>query len=98
MTKIVFIGGGGFAKEVLEIVELNGDDVIGYVGDAEGVLPVPYWGGTTALLERRKEFDAVCVAFGAIDRKSLKVRSAMIEWLSEQGFASLPLVSPYAVR
>jgi acetyltransferase EpsM len=98
MTKIALIGGGGFAKEVCEIANLMGHQVVGYVGSAAGVIDYPYWGDIDQLADRRTEFDAICVAFGAIDRKSLAIRAGIITWLSLQGFKSIPLISPYAVH
>jgi acetyltransferase EpsM len=98
MTRLAFIGGGGFAKEVLEIAELNGHQVVGYVADAEGVLGCPYWGRKEALAERRGEFEAVCIAFGATDRKSVQSRQRLIEWATENGYSCEPLISPHAVR
>lgn len=98
MKRLAFIGGGGFAKEVAEIAELNGHRVAGYVGDSQGVLSRDYWGPKEKLAERRSDFDAVCIAFGAVDRKSIQSRQRMIEWVAENGYASEPLVSPHAVR
>lgn len=98
MTRLAFIGGGGFAKEVLEIAELNGHEVVGYVADTEGVLGRPYWGQKEQLAERRGDFDAVCIAFGATDRKSVQSRQRLIEWAVENGYACDPLISPNAVR
>jgi sugar O-acyltransferase (sialic acid O-acetyltransferase NeuD family) len=98
MTRLAFIGGGGFSKEVLEIAELNGHQVAGYVADSEGVLSRPYWGLKEKLAERRGEFDSVCIAFGATDRKSVQSRQRLIEWAAENGYSCEPLVSPHAVR
>lgn len=98
MTRLAFIGGGGFAKEVLEIAELNGHQVVGYVADAEGILDRPYWGEKEALAARRSEFDSVCIAFGATDRKSVQSRRRLIEWAVENGYTCDALVSPHAVR
>jgi acetyltransferase EpsM len=98
MTRLVFIGGGGFAKEVLEIAELGGHEIVGYVADAEGVLDRPYWGEKEALAGRRSEFDAVCIAFGATDRKSVQSRQRLVEWVAGNGYGCEPLVSPHAVR
>lgn len=98
MTRLAFIGGGGFSKEVLEIAELNGHQVVGYVGDAQGMLGRPYWGPKEALSERRSEFDAVCIAFGATDRKSVRSRQGIIDWAGENGYSCEPLISPHAVR
>ncbi len=98
MTRLAFIGGGGFAKEVLEIAELNGHQVVGYVADSEGILDRPYWGGKEVLAERASEFDAVCIAFGATDRKSVQSRQRLIDWAVEQGYPCEALISPHAVR
>jgi acetyltransferase EpsM len=98
MKRIALIGGGGFAKEVYELAKLNGHDVVGYVGEGQGVLKSPYWGRMEALTDKRADFDCVCIAFGSVDRKSSEGRAKMVGWLNEQGFLSIPLVSPYAVR
>lgn len=98
MTRLAFIGGGGFAKEVLEIAELNGHQVVGYAGETEGVLGRPYWGPKEALSERRGEFDALCIAFGATDRKSVRMRQRIIEWAQDGGYGCEALISPHAVR
>src|SRR3954466_5972301 len=97
MTRLAFIGGGGFAKEALEIAELNGNDVVGYVGDAQGVLDRPYWGLPAELLSHRARFDAICIAFGAIDRKSLLARAKIVRWVRESGLSSQSIVSPRAI-
>lgn len=96
MKKIVLVGGGGFAKEVCEIAQLCGHDVVAYVGTRQDVLNRPYWGERDALAAHHGEFDAVCIAFGATDRKSAVSRAATVAWLAQQGYASLPLVSPAA--
>jgi acetyltransferase EpsM len=98
MMRIAFIGGGGFAKEVQEIAEMIGHAVVGYVGTSVGVLDCAYWGDQDRLIARRDEFDAVCIAFGAVDRKSAVSRSAVLDWVVINGFSSLPLVSPNATR
>ncbi|HYJ31068.1 MAG TPA: DapH/DapD/GlmU-related protein [Allosphingosinicella sp.] len=96
MTRLAFIGGGGFAKEALELAELGGHEVVGYVGESEGVLDRPYWGAMDALTGRRGDFDAVCIAFGGVDRKGMAARSLVVAWLRDNGFRSETLVSPHA--
>lgn len=97
MKRIVLIGGGGFAKEVCEIAQLCGHEVIAYVGTRQDLLARPYWGEREALSVRRAEFDAVFIAFGATDRKSAELRAETVDWLAREGFVSLPLVSPAAL-
>lgn len=97
MTRLAFIGGGGFAKEVLELADLAGHEVVGYVGDAQGVLAKPFWGAKETLLERRAGFDAVCIAFGGVDRKGIAARRAVLRWVRDSGLRGQALISPHAV-
>jgi acetyltransferase EpsM len=96
MTRLVLIGGGGFAKEVDELALMCGHEVVGYVGDAPGVLDRPYWGGIETLAIRKTQFDSVCIAFGSVDRKSAARRAEMIAWVEQQGFPSVALISKHA--
>jgi acetyltransferase EpsM len=98
MTKIALIGGGGFAKEIDELAELCGHSIIGYFADEWGVLDRPYLGKPGQLRKLESSFDAVCIAFGAVDRKSLARRAALIDWIVAQGLPMVSLVSPHAVR
>lgn len=97
MTRLAFIGGGGFAKEALEIADLCGHEVVGYCGDTPGILIQPYWGRKESLLSRRHDFDAVCVTFGSTDRKSVKSRREVVSWVVANGFRGETLVSPHAI-
>lgn len=98
MKRLAFIGGGGFAKEALELAGLNGHEVVGYVADRAGVLDRPYWGPRDVLLSRRGDFDGVFVSFGAVDRRSLRSRAETVRWLADNGLASPTLISPHATR
>jgi len=97
VAKLAFIGGGGFAKEVLEIAELAGHSVAGYVADEKGELDRPYWGTTANLQQQADDFDSVFVAVGAVDRKSIDSRARLVEWVISSGFETLPLISPHAI-
>ncbi len=96
MSRIAFIGGGGFAKEAREIALLRGHEVVGYTGKTQGILHAPYWGTNDALLDHAGDFDSVFVAFGAVNRASLEARRDMISWVDAHGLAMEPLVSPHA--
>lgn len=96
MSRIAFIGGGGFAKEAREIALLRGHEIVGYTGQAQGVLDVPYWGTSDALLGHADDFDSVFVAFGAVNRASLEARRDTISWVAGNGLTMEPLVSPHA--
>ncbi|MDD3029612.1 MAG: acetyltransferase [Alphaproteobacteria bacterium] len=97
MTKrLVFIGGGGLAKEMDEIASLNGFEIVGYTALSEDVLDRPFLGPMESLLERRDSFDAVIIAFGAVNRKTMARRAEVVTWVQENHLPSLPLISPRA--
>ena len=96
MSKLILVGGGGFAKEVHEIADLNNHEVIGYVAEAEGVVNLPYLGHVDNLSEVAADADYVVIAFGAVDRKSVERRAALIKSIEESGLEFLALVSPHA--
>lgn len=97
MSRLALIGGEGFAAEVQELAEVCGHEVVGYVALSEGQLRLPYWGTMDQLPAHREQFDAVCIAFCSIDRRTAGLRAEVIRWVTEQGFSSVPLVSPQAV-
>ena len=98
MKRFALIGGGGFSKEVAEVIALNGDDVVGYFGTEEGELNRPYWGVMENMLQFQDRFDAIALAFGSVDRKSAENRGRVVDWITKQGFSAPPIVSPHAIR
>ena len=96
MSRILLIGGGGFAKEVHEIADLSGHEAIGYVADTEGVVDLPYLGGLEKVHDLKSQFDHVVLAFGAVDRRSLGKRAETIAKIERLGVTSISLVSPHA--
>lgn len=97
MARLAFIGGGGFAKEALEVAELCGHQVTGYVGRRKGLLDRPFWGDQSHLLDKRSAFDAVVIAFGAVDRRAISRRREVLEWTRMHRLRSQALISPHAV-
>jgi acetyltransferase EpsM len=96
MSRILLIGGGGFAKEVHEIADLNGHQVIGYVADTAGIVDLPHLGSVDRLSELRSQFDQIIVAFGAVDRRSIVRRAELIGRIEAEGYEFASLVSPRA--
>lgn len=96
MSRILLVGGGGFAKEVHEIADLNGHEVVGYVADAPGVAKLPHLGPVEAIADLKAQFDHFVIAFGAVDRKSLARRAELIGRIDQLGLSSVALVSPHA--
>ncbi len=98
MTRIALIGGGGFAKEVVEIANLCNHEVVGYVGNKIGNIDIPYWGNIEKLKKYKKNFDVVFVAFGCVDRQSIQNRKNVIKWIKRKKFKSISLISPNSIK
>lgn len=96
MSRILLVGGGGFAKEVHEIANLAGHEVVGYVADSEGIIDLPYLGGIDSIPVLQPKFDHIAIGFGAVDRRSLGRRAQTIAQIERLGVTSIPLVSPHA--
>lgn len=94
--KIGLIGGGGFAKEVAEIAELNGFQVAGYFSD----YPLSgQWKYLGSLSEASKSKAGMTFAFciGAVNSDSLAKREIIIKKLQKDGLIFETLISPKAV-
>jgi len=95
--KIALIGGGGFAKEVAEVVRMNGDEVAACYSADAGHFAAVHKGYLDELKRDKAQYDGVALAVGAYDRRSLKRRFALIDWLHAQGIPAPALVSSTAV-
>lgn len=95
--KVALLGNGGFAKEVAEVIVLTGNEVVACYGHSENDFAAPYRGYLDELAADRDRFDAVALAIGATNRRTLKQRAELSRWLSDRKFASIPLISPHAV-
>jgi sugar O-acyltransferase (sialic acid O-acetyltransferase NeuD family) len=84
MKRFALIGGGGFSKEVAEIIALNGNSVAGYFATEEGILKHPYLGPMDNINKCRDRFDCVAIAFGSV------------EWMRKQDVSCPAVISPYA--
>ena len=94
--KIGLIGGGGFAKEVAEIAELNGFQIAGYFSDCSGDVKWLHLGGLSdAKNFKEKMHFAFCI--GAVNGAGLKKRREIILGLLDDGLIFESLISPKAV-
>lgn len=98
MKKIALMGNGGFAKEVAEILRLNGYSVAACFGENDTGFDAPYRGTQEDLGERFGEYDAVVLAVGAVNRRTLIRRKELAAWMGEKKIPSIPVVSPHAIR
>ena len=96
MSDIILVGGGDFAVEVHEIADLVGHNVVGYLADSKGSLPLPHLGCISSINSLGNVFEYYVIAIGAVDRASLKRRAEILTYLFSQSFKPLSLVSPSA--
>jgi len=95
MTRVILIGGGGFAKEVSEVASDAGLSIVGYVAEAQSnAAKLPYLGS----IERTLEYshDGVIIAFGAVDRRSVGLRRRTIGMVRALALRPISVISPYA--
>lgn len=95
--KLALVGGGGFAKEVAEIVELNNDEIVACYSAEPGNFATIHRGYLEELDRDKASYDGVALAVGATDRRSLRRRRELIEWIDERGIPAPPIVSPHAI-
>jgi UDP-3-O-[3-hydroxymyristoyl] glucosamine N-acyltransferase len=97
MSKLALVGGGGFAKEVHEIATVLGHDIVGYFGREQSPWELHYLGAPEVIPQRATDFEFVALAFGAVDRTSIRKRMVFAKWLSGVARIAPALISPHAV-
>ncbi len=91
--KIAIVGGGGLAKEIIEVIEMNGDEVYGIFAKSSS-LSYKHFGYLDALLEHRDNFDGVILAIGAVNQEGISNRREIIEFLKKHSFNLISVISP----
>ena len=94
--KIAIIGGGGFAKEVIEVALLNGYEIYGVFAKESSLDEYKYFGYLDELNKLKDEFDGVHIAIGAVNQEGVKNRRVVIEFLKENSIKQISLISPLA--
>ena len=93
--KLILYGGGSFAAEVSEVARILGFDIIGYVDEFRTKCSLNYLGGPDELEKLLTDKVYVFPSFGAVDRKSLGIRTLKLNSLKK--FEVPNLISPYAI-
>jgi len=94
--RLAIIGGGGFAKEIIEVALLNGFEIAGIFAQQNNLSAYPYLGYLDELLSKREMYDSVHIAFGGINHAGIANRTKIIDFLEEHTIPSATLISPYA--
>jgi sugar O-acyltransferase (sialic acid O-acetyltransferase NeuD family) len=90
------IGGGGFSNEVAEIASLNGFSICGYIDKKDCGTSWPYWGNFEVISSRLKDFDAIAIGIGAVNRDGLVRRLRIIQEIRLLDIPIQTLISPHA--
>lgn len=94
--KIALIGGGGFAYEVIEVIEMLEYEVYGVFAQANSLKEYTHYGYLEELLEHKDKFDGVHIAFGGITKEQIQNRREIIAFLNQHNIPAISLVSPLA--
>jgi sugar O-acyltransferase (sialic acid O-acetyltransferase NeuD family) len=94
MKKIAIIGGGGLAKEFIEILEMCGHSLYGVFAKENHLQKILYRGYLNELLSLKDEFNSVALAIGGVNSQGIENRKKLINFLSENDVPLLTLISP----
>jgi sugar O-acyltransferase (sialic acid O-acetyltransferase NeuD family) len=97
MSKMIaIIGGGGFAKEVIEVAESLGYEIYGIFSKDTSNIQYPYRGYLEELDKQKSNFSGVIVAMGAFNKKTLKARNNVLSFLKSNDIGQISIISPFA--
>ena len=95
--KLVFIGGGGLAYEILEVANQLNYSVLGYFDDKETGIDLHYLGTLENYYENSNSYTSVFLTIGCTNNKTSKIRQNIITDLQLKGVEFPNLISPHAV-
>jgi len=95
MARVAIIGGGGFAKEVIEVAIMQGHTISGIFA-LENSLEYPHLGYFEEMLSRRDEYDYLHIAIGAVNRNGMQNRAKILDFIYKHSLPMISLISPKA--
>ena len=97
-NRVAIVGGGGFAKEVIAIFELNEFRITGIFASESIVQDYPHVSDSEKNLHNfRDTFDSVFLSIGVANSRDIKKRRKVMQFLIDEGFKSSPLISKTAI-
>ena len=93
---IAIIGGGGFAKEIIEVAKSLGHEIYGVFSETAPSIRYPHKGYLQELNEQKHNFSGVIVAIGAFNRKTIENRNNILEFLESNNINQISIISPFA--
>lgn len=97
MSKVIFIGGGSFAKEIKSIAEENLFTIVGYVDETKKDINLDYLGKVEDLLSIKLDFDYVFLAFGGVNQQTMLKRKKMIDFIADNNLSTCSIISKNAI-
>jgi len=96
MARVAIVGGGGFAKEVIEVAEMLGHEVVGIFARENTLSSYSHLGYLEEMREKRASYDAVHIAIGAVNARGIENRRTILDFIRKHDIPALSLVSPLA--
>jgi len=97
MSKMIaIIGGGGFAKEVIEVAESLDYEIYGIFSKEPSDIQYPYRGYLEELDEQKSNFSGAIVAIGAFNKGTVEARNNILSFLKSNNIEQVSIVSPFA--
>ena len=96
MARVAIVGGGGFAKEVIEVARMLGHEAVGVFALENSLPDLPHLGYLEEMRTRRDDYDALCLAVGAVNARGIADRRRIIGYIRAHALPTLSLVSPLA--
>lgn len=96
MNTFALIGGGGFANEIKDTIEQNGDYIKGYFDIKKSSINLKYLGDDKNINRMKKSIDYFFLAVGATDNKSLQLRKNLINKLKKNKIIFKSIISKHA--
>ncbi len=97
MKKIIFIGGGSFAREIESVAKDNDLNVIGYIDQKRTASSFKYLGNFKKLTSSGISFDYIFLAIGAVDKKSINLRKKFIEFIKTNKLPTTSIISKSSI-
>ena len=94
---IAIIGGGGLAKEVIEVAEMLGHNIAGIFAKEMHIKNYKHLGYLQELIQLKSKIDGVIIALGAVNQIGIKNREKIIDNLKKEDIKLISIISPHAV-
>ena len=96
--RIVVIGGGGFAKEVISIAEINQLNIVGIIAKETSINRYPLLSTTeNDLINLKNQFDCVFLGIGVGSARDITKRRSIISYCNENNIKFGKIISPNAI-